>query len=78
MTDAIEMRGVTLRLGQNSFVFDCALPEGAVIGVTGASGAGKTTLLDVLASRKNIGTIHGDKLIGVRMPVYVTLRSRLM
>ena len=29
----------------------------------GASGAGKTTLLDVLASRKNIGVISGDKLV---------------
>lgn len=29
----------------------------------GASGAGKTTLLDVLADRKNIGVIGGEKLI---------------
>lgn len=29
----------------------------------GASGAGKTTLLDVLARRKNIGTISGDVLV---------------
>ena len=29
----------------------------------GASGAGKTTLLDVLAGRKNIGTISGDVLV---------------
>ena len=29
----------------------------------GASGAGKTTLLDVLADRKNIGTISGDVLV---------------
>lgn len=30
----------------------------------GASGAGKTTLLDVLASRKTLGVIGGDVLIG--------------
>lgn len=34
----------------------------------GASGAGKTTLLDVLAARKNIGTIGGDILIDGTKP----------
>lgn len=34
----------------------------------GASGAGKTTLLDVLASRKNIGVITGDKLVDGKPP----------
>lgn len=32
----------------------------------GASGAGKTTLLDVLAGRKTIGVIGGDRLINGR------------
>ena len=60
MTDAIEMRGVTLRLGQNGFLFDCALPEGAVIGVTGASGAGKSTFLNLLAG---FDTADGGRIL---------------
>lgn len=36
---------------------------GRLTALMGASGAGKTTLLDVLASRKNIGTISGDVLV---------------
>jgi hypothetical protein len=31
-------------------------------------GAGKTTLLDVLANRKNVGVIGGDRLIAGRPP----------
>lgn len=30
----------------------------------GVSGAGKTTLMDVLAGRKNMGTITGDISVG--------------
>ncbi|KAK5134770.1 hypothetical protein LTR08_006145 [Meristemomyces frigidus] len=36
---------------------------GQLTALMGASGAGKTTLLDVLASRKNIGVIGGQKLV---------------
>lgn len=36
---------------------------GQLTALMGASGAGKTTLLDVLAARKNIGTISGDVLV---------------
>lgn len=36
---------------------------GQLTALMGASGAGKTTLLDVLAARKNIGVISGEKLI---------------
>ncbi|KAK1060938.1 ATP-binding cassette transporter snq2 [Friedmanniomyces endolithicus] len=36
---------------------------GELTALMGASGAGKTTLLDVLASRKNIGVISGEKLV---------------
>ncbi|KAI4195627.1 MAG: hypothetical protein LQ350_007098 [Teloschistes chrysophthalmus] len=36
---------------------------GQLTALMGASGAGKTTLLDVLAKRKNIGTISGDVLV---------------
>ncbi|PSK42723.1 ABC transporter G family member 21 [Elsinoe australis] len=41
---------------------------GQLTALMGASGAGKTTLLDVLASRKNIGVIHGDILIDGKAP----------
>lgn len=41
---------------------------GQLTALIGASGAGKTTLLDVLASRKNIGVITGDRLIDGKPP----------
>lgn len=41
---------------------------GELTALMGASGAGKTTLLDVLAARKNIGTIGGDMLIDGTKP----------
>lgn len=49
-----------LRLLKNIFGY---VKPGQLTALMGASGAGKTTLLDVLASRKNIGVITGDKLI---------------
>jgi ATP-binding cassette subfamily G (WHITE) protein 2 (SNQ2) len=36
---------------------------GTLTALMGASGAGKTTLLDVLADRKSIGKIEGDRLV---------------
>ena len=41
---------------------------GELTALMGASGAGKTTLLDVLASRKNIGVITGEKLVDGLQP----------
>ncbi|KAK5120807.1 hypothetical protein LTR85_005874 [Meristemomyces frigidus] len=49
-----------LRLLNNIFGF---VKPGQLTALMGASGAGKTTLLDVLASRKNIGVITGDKFV---------------
>ena len=49
-----------LRLLNNVFGY---VEPGKLTALMGASGAGKTTLLDVLASRKNIGVISGDRLV---------------
>ena len=54
-----------LRLLKNVYGY---VKPGELTALMGASGAGKTTLLDVLASRKNIGVISGDKLIDGMQP----------
>lgn len=54
-----------LRLLNNIFGY---VKPGQLTALMGASGAGKTTLLDVLASRKNIGVITGDKLVDGKPP----------
>jgi ABC-type multidrug transport system ATPase subunit len=42
---------------------DGFVKPGSMTALMGASGAGKTTLLDVLADRKTIGVIEGERLI---------------
>ena len=54
-----------LRLLKNVYGY---VKPGELTALMGASGAGKTTLLDVLASRKNIGVISGEKLIDAQPP----------
>ncbi|CAK3828461.1 ABC transporter [Lecanosticta acicola] len=54
-----------LRLLKNIYGY---VKPGQLTALMGASGAGKTTLLDVLASRKNIGVITGDKLVDGKPP----------
>ncbi|KAF2626636.1 hypothetical protein BU25DRAFT_369751 [Macroventuria anomochaeta] len=54
-----------LRLLKNIYGY---VQPGKLTALMGASGAGKTTLLDVLANRKNIGVIGGDKLIDGKVP----------
>ena len=54
-----------LRLLKNIFGY---VKPGQLTALMGASGAGKTTLLDVLAARKNVGVISGDKLIDGKPP----------
>jgi ATP-binding cassette subfamily G (WHITE) protein 2 (SNQ2) len=54
-----------LRLLNNIYGY---VKPGQLTALMGASGAGKTTLLDVLANRKNIGVIHGDKLVDGKTP----------
>ncbi|ORY72886.1 pleiotropic drug resistance ABC transporter [Leucosporidium creatinivorum] len=41
---------------------------GQLTALMGSSGAGKTTLLDVLANRKTVGVIGGDRLVAGRTP----------
>ncbi|GAA5871103.1 hypothetical protein JCM8547_005358, partial [Rhodosporidiobolus lusitaniae] len=41
---------------------------GQLTALMGSSGAGKTTLLDVLANRKTIGVIGGERLVAGRVP----------
>jgi ATP-binding cassette, subfamily G (WHITE), member 2, SNQ2 len=54
-----------LRLLKDIFGY---VKPGQLTALMGASGAGKTTLLDVLAARKNIGTIGGDILVDGAAP----------
>ncbi|KAK7188983.1 uncharacterized protein CC84DRAFT_1147497 [Paraphaeosphaeria sporulosa] len=54
-----------LRLLNNIFGY---VKPGQLTALMGASGAGKTTLLDVLAARKNIGVIGGEKLVDGKAP----------
>ena len=54
-----------LRLLKDIFGY---VKPGELTALMGASGAGKTTLLDVLAARKNVGTISGDVLVDGAKP----------
>jgi ATP-binding cassette, subfamily G (WHITE), member 2, SNQ2 len=56
----VPVAGGQLRLLNNIYGY---VRPGELTALMGASGAGKTTLLDVLASRKNIGVITGEKLV---------------
>jgi len=56
----VPVKSGQLRLLKNIYGY---VKPGELTALMGASGAGKTTLLDVLASRKNIGVISGERLI---------------
>ncbi|MDL2404287.1 ATP-binding cassette domain-containing protein [Rhizobium calliandrae] len=45
----IATAGVELQLGTHHFRFDCDLPQGRIIAITGPSGSGKSTFLNLLA-----------------------------
>ncbi|KAF1969389.1 hypothetical protein BU23DRAFT_240612 [Bimuria novae-zelandiae CBS 107.79] len=61
----VPVPGGELRLLNNVYGF---VRPGKLTALMGASGAGKTTLLDVLAARKNIGVISGEKLVDGKPP----------
>jgi thiamine transport system ATP-binding protein len=46
---ALAMKDVRLSLGAHAFRFDCELPAGQIIAVTGPSGSGKSTLFNLIA-----------------------------
>ena len=48
-TAGVSMKSVELRLGTHDFRFDCELPQGRIVAVTGPSGSGKSTFLNLLA-----------------------------
>ncbi|PWZ02396.1 putative ATP-binding multidrug cassette transport protein [Testicularia cyperi] len=56
----VPVQGGQRKLLDNVFGY---VKPGTMTALMGASGAGKTTLLDVLADRKTIGVIRGDRLI---------------
>ncbi|KQS83865.1 MULTISPECIES: ATP-binding cassette domain-containing protein [unclassified Rhizobium] len=50
---AVRLRNVLVRFDRTELRFDCALPKGQIIAITGASGSGKSTLLNVIAGFEN-------------------------
>ncbi|GAA6008132.1 hypothetical protein JCM10207_007040 [Rhodosporidiobolus poonsookiae] len=65
LTYTVPVPGGQRQLLDNVFGF---VKPGQLTALMGSSGAGKTTLLDVLADRKTIGVIGGDRLIAGRPP----------
>ncbi|KAK0537618.1 ATP-binding cassette transporter snq2 [Tilletia horrida] len=60
LTYTVPVKGGTRQLLDH---IDGFCEPGTLTALMGASGAGKTTLLDVLANRKSIGVISGERLI---------------
>ncbi|KAE8225748.1 hypothetical protein CF319_g1535 [Tilletia indica] len=63
LTYTVPVKGGTRQLLDS---IDGFCEPGSLTALMGASGAGKTTLLDVLANRKSIGVISGERLISGR------------
>ena len=61
-TDAIRIRGLVKRFGENHAVdgIDLTVPAGTFYGLVGPNGAGKTTTLSIIAGllRPDDGTVH--------------------
>ncbi|GJN91548.1 hypothetical protein Rhopal_004571-T1 [Rhodotorula paludigena] len=65
LTYTVPVPGGQRQLLDNVFGY---VRPGELTALMGSSGAGKTTLLDVLANRKTVGVIGGDRLIAGRPP----------
>ncbi|GAA5843719.1 hypothetical protein JCM11251_003474 [Rhodosporidiobolus azoricus] len=65
LTYSVPVKGGHRQLLDNVFGY---VRPGQLTALMGASGAGKTTLLDVLANRKTVGVIGGERLVAGRVP----------
>lgn len=81
-TDGIVLDGVTLRLGEAAFDFDCGIGAGRITAVAGPSGSGKSTLLNLIAGfeRPDSGRvlIAGEDVSGLapgRRPVSLVFQD---
>lgn len=65
---AIRLRDVLVQFAGAKLQFDCAIPKGGIVAVTGASGSGKSTLFNVIAGFEtpDAGTVEilGDNVLG--------------
>ncbi|MCV9966103.1 ATP-binding cassette domain-containing protein [Pararhizobium sp. BT-229] len=65
---AIRLRDVLVQFSGAKLQFDCAIPKGGIVAVTGASGSGKSTLLNVIAGFEtpDAGTVEilGENVLG--------------
>ncbi|MDK1387462.1 ATP-binding cassette domain-containing protein [Sinorhizobium sp. 8-89] len=65
---AVMLKDVEVRFETTTLLFDCVIPAGQIIAVTGASGSGKSTLFNVIAGfeEPERGDVHilGEEMAG--------------
>ncbi|MCZ4091050.1 thiamine ABC transporter ATP-binding protein [Sinorhizobium psoraleae] len=65
---AVMLKDVEVRFETTTLLFDCVIPAGQIVAVTGASGSGKSTLFNVIAGfeEPERGDVHilGEEMAG--------------